>query len=172
MALTSRYILAIDPSGNFKEGRGTTGWCLFDIKTNKIIKFGAITAADYKDQFKYWDAHITLIDSLSGYKPEVVMEDYLLYSNRANEQINSRLETPQLIGIIKYECYKRGLFVSIQTAMQVKARWSDDILCKKGYLNKRGNCYCIGSYKTVDHVRDAVRHAVHFKTYTSKYKGD
>ena len=109
MALTSRYILAIDPSGNFKEGRGTTGWCLFDIKTNKIIKFGVITAADYKDQFKYWDAHITLIDSLSGYKPEVVMEDYLLYSNRAEAQTNSRLETPQLLGIIKYEVWKRGL---------------------------------------------------------------
>ena len=23
-------ILALDPSGNFKEGKGTTGWCLLD----------------------------------------------------------------------------------------------------------------------------------------------
>ncbi len=169
MALRSRYILALDPSGNYKEGLGTTGWCLFDQETDKISKFGVIAATNYKDQYKYWDAHISLIDSLAGYRPEIVIEDYLLYSNRAQNQINSRLETPQLIGVLKYESYKRGLFVTIQTAMQVKTRWSDETLCKKDYLTKRGRYYYIGNCRTTDHIRDAVRHAIHFKTYTSRY---
>ena len=108
---TSRYVLAIDPSGNYQEGLGTTGWCLLDVVTNKVCKFGSIYAGDYSCQFQYWDAHVQLIDSVSGYHPDVVIEDYLLYSNRAEAQTNSRLETPQLIGIIKYETYKRGLFV-------------------------------------------------------------
>lgn len=132
--MISRYVLAIDPSGNYNEGKGTTGWCLFDLQNNKIAKFGTISAEDYPCQFQYWDAHVQLLDSLTGYKPDVVIEDYLLYSNRAEAQTNSRLETPQLIGIIKYETYKRGLFIYIQTAMEVKTRWSNVLLTKKDTL--------------------------------------
>ena len=131
-AKRSKYILAFDPSGNFKEGKGITGWCLLDTQTNKIAKFGYISAAMYPNQFAYWDAHITLIDSLAGYAPVVVIEDFLLYGNRATNQINSRFETPQLIGILKYECYKRGVMVYLQTAVSVKKRWNNKILVAKG----------------------------------------
>ena len=61
--MKSRYILAFDPSGNFKEGKGITGWCLLDTETKKVAKFGYISAAMYPHQQAYWDAHITLIDS-------------------------------------------------------------------------------------------------------------
>lgn len=166
----ARYILALDPSGAFKEGNGTTGWCLLDQETNKIVKFGVIKASDYKYQFHYWDAHVALIDGLAGFHPDIVIEDYLLYGERAQNQINSRLETPQLIGIIKYECFKRGLYVYIQTAMQVKTRWSDDLLVKKGYLQKRSNRYYMNNVVLVSHIRDSVRHAVHYMTYNSKYR--
>ena len=166
----SRYVLALDPSGNYKEGKGITGWCLFDIETNKIIKFGALKASDYSCQFRYWDAHINLIESFAGYKPDVVVEDYLLYSNRAENQINSRLETPQLLGIIKYEDYKRGIFTYIQTAQAVKTRWSDEILANKKYIHKEGRYYKINHVIVVDHIRDAVRHAVHYATYNTKYR--
>ena len=81
--MNSRYVLALDPSGAYKEGKGTTGWCLFDNETKQIAKFGVIKAENYSCQFHYWDAHISLIDSLSGYNPDVVIEDYLLYNNRA-----------------------------------------------------------------------------------------
>lgn len=168
--MTSRYILALDPSGSFNEGLGTTGWCLLDQHTNKISKFGFIYAGNYTSQFQYWDAHIQLIDSLAGYHPDVVIEDYLLYGNRADSQINSRLETPQLIGILKYECYKRGLSFALQTAMQVKTRWSDELLVKKQYIQKKGNRFYMNDTGLSDHVRDSIRHAVHFKTYTSKYE--
>lgn len=167
----SRYVLALDPSGSYKEGKGHTGWCLLDQKTNKIMKFGVIEAKNYKCQFHYWDAHITLIDSLAGYKPDIVMEDYLLYGERATNQINSRLETPQLIGIIKYEAFKRGIFVYIQTAMQVKTRWPDDLLVHKGYIQKKGRTYYMNNVPLVSHIKDAVRHAAHYMTYNSKYDG-
>ena len=168
----SKYVLAIDPSGSFVEGQGTTGWCLVDLSTRKIMKFGVIQASNFSCQFQYWDAHINLIDSLTGYHPDIVVEDYLLYGERAKNQINSRLETPQLLGIIKYEAYKRGLFIYTQTAMQVKTRWTDEILAKKQLFKQQGASYYIGETRLSDHIRDSIRHAVHFMTYNSKYKGD
>lgn len=168
----SRYVLAFDPSGNYNEGKGTTGWCLMDLNTKKICKFGYISASSCADQYEYWDKHIDLIDGLTGFKPDIVLEDYLLYGNSAMPQINSRLETPQLLGVIKYEAYKRGLPVAVQTAMQVKTRWSDAVLVKKGYINPHGRGYMRADVPVSDHVRDAMRHAVHYATYGTKYKGD
>ena len=93
-----------------------------------------------------------------------------MYGDRAEAQINSRLETPQLLGIIKYEVWKRGLFIYIQTAMQVKTRWSDEILQHKGYIRKNKNKYMIGDTVLSTHIKDSIRHAVHYATYNSKYK--
>lgn len=168
--MNSRYVLALDPSGSYKEGLGTTGWCLYDMKTKKVMKFGSIYAGKFECQFHYWDAHIKLIDSLAGYHPDVVIEDYLLYGDRADAQINSRLETPQLIGILKYEVWKRGLFIYIQTAMQVKTRWSDDILEHKNIIHKEGKSYYMNGTLLSSHIKDSVRHALHFATFNSKYK--
>lgn len=170
--MSSRYVLAMDPSGNYQEGNGTTGWVLFDNESKKICKFGVIKASNYSNQFRYWDAHVELIDGLAGFNPDIVMEDYLLYANRSRNQINSRLETPQLLGILKYEAYKRGIYITTQTAMQVKTRWSDALLCKKGYLVDTNVGYCIGETRVVDHIRDALRHALHYSTYTSSYGKD
>jgi len=166
----SRYVLALDPSGAYQEGLGTTGWCLIDQETQKVMKFGYIYAGNYPCQFQYWDAHIALIDSLAGYHPDVVIEDYLLYGDRAHAQINSRLETPQLIGIIKYESYKRGLYIYIQTALQVKIRWNNDILVNKRIIKKKGRSYMIGDTLLSDHIIDSIRHGFHYMTYNSKYK--
>ena len=124
---------------------------------------------NFKNQFEYWDKHLRLIDSLAGYHPNVVIEDYLLYGDRAEAQINSRLETPQLIGVIKYECWKRGLMIDTQTAMQVKTRWTDDILENKQLISRSGRYSYIGPTRISDHIKDSVRHAIHFATYTSKY---
>ena len=166
-----RYVLALDPSGAYKEGLGTTGWCLLlDQQTKKIVKFGTIYAGNYSCQFKYWNAHIDLIDSFAGYHPTVVIEDYLLYGTKADAQINSRLETPQLIGIIKYETYKRGLFVYIQTALQVKVRWNDDVLVHKNIIQKKDNSYYLNELLLSSHVKDSIRHAYHYMTYNSKYR--
>ena len=35
------------------------------------------------------------------------MEDYMLYPNKAKSQVNSRMETPKLIGVIQLNCYSK-----------------------------------------------------------------
>ena len=146
---------------------------MFDIETMKIVRVGTLKAEDYSCQFRYWDAHVNLIDSMAGFKPDVVVEDYLLYGNRAQNQINSRLETPQLLGIIKYEDYKRSIFTYIQTAQAVKTRWSDYVLMRKGYIEKVGASYKLKGYDQVlpTHIKDAIRHALHYATYNTNYRG-
>ena len=72
--------------------------------------------------------------------------------------------------MIKYEAYKRGLKVAVQTALQVKTRWSDEILIRKGYIQKKGNRFYIGTTGIPDHIKDSIRHALHFTTYTSEYR--
>ena len=168
----SKTILAIDPSGNFSEGKGMTGWCLYDTQTNKIIKFGVLKAAHYQTAEAYWDAHVELIDGLQGYYYDLVIEDYMLYANRANSQINSRFETPKLIGIMQMEAYRRSIPIYFQTAAAVKARWRDDILVRKGLIRQEGESYYISNVCLVDHIRDAIRHAVHHATFRKKDKYD
>ena len=90
-------ILAIDPSGNFTEGKGTTGWSLLD-ENLKIITCGQKLAIEYTKKEEYWKDILALITEL---KPDIlVVEDFLLYASKSNSQINSRFETPKLIGII------------------------------------------------------------------------
>lgn len=163
--MRNQYILAMDPSGNYVEGKGITGWVLLDSVSGKIIKFGTISAENYKGSFEFWDAHINLLDGLAGFQPAIVIEDYRLYHNRAVNQINSLMETPRLIGVISYECYKRGYWTTFQTAVQVKTRWSDEILVRKGFLTTNGHVFYLNNVLIPDHVKDAVRHAVHYATF-------
>lgn len=164
----TRYILALDPSGNFKEGKGTTGWCLYDTETNKMAKFGALKANRFKSDVDYWKEHVLLIDGLVGYTFTLVIEDYLLYANRATSQINSRFETPKLIGILQYECALRGIEVVFQTASAVKMRWPNNILSRKLNLEERNNRWYLDDGHLTNHILDAMRHAIHFATFGKK----
>lgn len=164
----TRYILALDPSGNYNEGKGTTGWCLYDTHTNKIVKFGIIKAIKYNRQEDYWRAHLDLMDGLIGYGYTLVIEDYMLYSNRATSQINSRFETPKLIGVIQYECYLRGITLVFQTASAVKLRWSDSILVNKNLVKEGQGGYYILDTKLSEHCLDSIRHAIHYATFGNK----
>lgn len=164
----SRYILAIDPSGNYNEGKGTTGWCLYDTHSDKVIKFGIIKAVKYNRQEDYWRAHLDLIDGLAGFGYTLVLEDYMLYANRAAEQTNSRFETPRLIGIIQYECYVRGINLVFQTASAVKLRWANKILVHKNIIEERGSSYYLSDTRLSEHCIDSIRHAVHYATFGNK----
>ena len=73
--------------------------------------------------------------------------------------------------MLKNETYKRGLFVYIKTAMQVKTRWDNKLLAKKGYISMTGNRCYIGDVLISDHIQDSIRHAVHYKTYHNRFKG-
>lgn len=170
-------ILAIDPSGNFEEGKGTSGWCLYE-KTPKgwrIRNAWSISAKNYSSQAEYHDAHLTELNRIIKINPKdiiIIIEDYLLYKSKAQNQIHSRLETPQLIGVLKQALYKLNVPYTLQPASIVKKRWSNKILLHKGILQKNKNnykCETIEGYVTLNrHCIDAIRHAVHFSTFKNK----
>ena len=174
----SKLILSLDPSGNFSEGKGTTGWCLFNKTKMEIVDTGSISAKDYDSNLEYWNAHIELLKDTIAYAEtnkatlEIVMEDYLLYKDKAENQINSRLETPKLIGIIQFVLWKEySITVNFQLASQVKTRWTNDILLHKGYIGKSYSFYIAPNKKRLNrHVLDSIRHAVHYATFHKENK--
>lgn len=167
-----RYTMGIDPSGAFREGKGTTGWCILDNRTNKLLRVGTISAKNYTSDVEYWDAHLERIKwAHRHYKSLAIsIEDYILYKSSAMAQVNSQLETVQLIGIIKHFCYYNDLEVFIRPAVAVKKRWSDDILLFKGIITKIGERYAIpDSNQTIcEHERDSIRHAIHFNIFENR----
>lgn len=165
------HILAFDPSGNYNEGKGTTGYCIFDISKNAIIRVGYLTANDFSSMESYWNEHITLLlNVVKEYgNVLVVIEDYLLYAHKKDNQINSRFETPKLIGVLQYTCSINNIDYIMQTASSVKTRWTDDILVYKGYVTKSGNGLRLLNGQTINrHIKDAIRHAVHASTFKLK----
>lgn len=165
-----RYVIGVDPSGNFYEGKGTTGIAVYDIKTDKIVHVFHVSAKFSFTQVDYWN---NVVDSLSAllYKYNkkrcvLAVEDYLLYANTAKAQINSTFETPQLIGVIKY-VFKDVCPVLFRNANTAKTRWTDDILVRKKYLlvDKKLGYYIIDDggamTQVIEHSRDAVRHALY-----------
>lgn len=166
-----RVILALDPSGNFSEGKGTTGVCLLDARTGKIIDTTHISAEGFSSMEAYWQAHINLISTMKATYDDVllVIEDYLLYGHKKDCQVNSRMETPKLIGVIQHFCYRTQTPYIIQTAAEVKNRWSDEILKHKELIIPKGRGYTTPTGSSINrHEKDAIRHAIH--TYTFKLK--
>ena len=160
-------ILAIDPSGAYFEGKGTTGWAIFESEDRSLVDFGSVRAVDYPEIKYYYKAVSDLI------KPEmrVVIEEYLLYATKAKQQINSKMETSKLIGYLQMYCYDRGIKVKMQLAGEVVKRWSDHILEYKGIIYRQkglSSIYFALGRKTNEHERDAMRHAMHFITFKMK----
>lgn len=160
-------ILAIDPSGNFTEGKGTTGWALL-TEDRTIISCGQVLAENFSTKFDYWNAIISLTKHLEA--DMVVIEDFLLYESRAKSQINSRFETPKIIGLLEYNLWKDKKEYTLQRAVDVKNRWTDDILVRNGVVQKKGNKYFAGGVLISGHIRDAIRHGMHYITYKIKRK--
>ena len=163
------YILGIDPSGNFKEGKGTTGLALVDAHTNQLVTHTIVSASDYTRMELYWDANLNLITTLANQLTHtgIVMEDYVLYNTRAKAQVNSTLETPKLIGLLQWWFYKNKIPYHMQLASAIKSRWTDELLAKKKIIIKHGNTFRQpGTLININHhSRDALRHAVHYATF-------
>lgn len=165
-----RYVIGVDPSGNFYEGKGTTGIAVYDIKADKIIHVDYVSAKFATTQVEYWESVIDMLEGLlckyGERKSVLAVEDYLLYANTARAQINSTFETPQLIGVIKFY-FNNICPVLFRNANIAKTRWTDDILVRKKYLlvDKKLGYYILGDNgkmtQVIEHSRDAVRHAIH-----------
>lgn len=153
-------ILALDPSGSFKEGKGTTGFCKFINGT--IENVYDLKAKGFETRVDYWKEHIEIIQHE---KPEVVVcEDFVLYGHKAKQQTGSQMETSQLIGYIEMKCVELGIPFVKQRAT-IKIRFSDDILVLKGYIQKGQNRYLWNGQSVNLHIRDSIRHAVYFWKY-------
>lgn len=169
----SNVVMALDPSGNFTEGKGTTGWCVSN--NGYIFAAGQIYAAEYNNQMEYWDAVMTKIAYYYEQFEDdfqIVCEDYRLYASASEAQINSNLETPQLIGAIKYMCHISDIKITMQMAAEVKQRWSDEVLYNKKLINKIGRDIVMGNLKLSNHSLDAVRHCMHFNIFKLKIRDD
>jgi hypothetical protein len=160
-------ILALDPSGNFHEGKGITGWALFN--DGQLEDFGDIRSESCATQMIYWNQIINKIRSVyqKDMDMQLVCESYKLQASKAMAQSWSTLETPQLIGVIRYYCGDFGIPIHFQDP-SCKIRFSDEILVKQGILEKRNKLYYCQDKKTNDHMRDAIRHGL----YYTKYKGE
>jgi hypothetical protein len=79
----------------------------------------------------------------------VVCERYVIYPNRAESHVGDQLETPQIIGIVKWLAWRICCVdVVEQSASQAKQRWPDSRL-EKYYPMAR-------IYSP--HIQDALRH--------------
>ena len=166
------YILALDPSGNFEEGKGTTGICVFNCKENHIAQLADICAGAFDSKEAYWQAHISYIQYVKKNLSNIVViiEDFTLDPRRAMQQSHSKMETPKLIGILQLYCKQNNIPYKMQRAVDVKNRWADRILEYKKYIVKKNRMYYLPVSKRPisRHCKDAIRHAVHYATFYNK----
>jgi hypothetical protein len=156
-----RRILAIDPSGNWLEGRGTTGAVLVQLNDDmsyEILEVNEIRANDFSNRLDYWSAHIKLLKP--RYADHVVMEDFRLYNHpgmSAATQSHSLMETPRLLGLLEHTCHIMKIPYTMQMASQQKP-WSDSILVNLGLLERIGKRYYLKDKPVNDHQRSAFKH--------------
>ena len=110
-----------------------------------------------------------LLELQDKYKDVCVsIEDFILYQATASTQVNSSMETCQLLGIVKHWCWSNGMIYYIRPASHVKHRWSDDVMIRKHIISAKRSKSVLHMYASCrpnkilcDHERDAIRHAVH-----------
>ena len=165
--MSYKYIFAFDPSGNWHEGKGTTGWALMDWN-ERLLERGYIRADEYGCPEAYWQAHVDLIHKYNKlYKDNliIVIEDYVLYRDQAMAQTNSKMETCRLIGLLQWKCWRLKQPYTMQLAASVKQRWADELLYREGILRKDGTAIThvqSGLNMNLIQSRDAFRHALHY----------
>lgn len=157
-------VLSFDPSGNYNEGKGTTGYAL-SLDYNLPHKLGDIAAKDFTSRQAYWAAHRDLIES--NLPDVVVIESYRLFGHKSKEQTGSSLETPQLIGYMEMVCYDWNIPVILQDP-STKSRHADDVLTAVNVLVKKGVRYYYKGELTNLHQRDALRHNLYYCKYNKK----
>jgi hypothetical protein len=163
--------LAIDPSGNFTEGKGHTGIAGIEGNDWNTVFTKSVNASDYETRFDYWTAVKKVIQDyvLEGTPIQIVIENYVV---RANGFTTGKMpETAMLIGVLVYFCDMYKIPMYFQSPSQAKTRFRDDLI--PSYLPQMkvtgGNRYYLGTKLTNDHERDALKHLLYFKRY-KEYK--
>lgn len=160
-SLTKRYVF-VDPSGSFEEGKGKTGIAVLDGSDWKTLKVESVVAHKYKSRYEYWN---DLIFKIGDYKPDiVVIESYIIRS--FGFLIGKMPETIQFIGALTHFLDGADIKWITQRPTEAKARYKDeDLLTKIPGLEKRGNLYYLNGNRINDHIRDALKHLLYYKTF-------
>jgi hypothetical protein len=152
-------ILAIDPSGNFVEGKGKTGIAIYE---DGKFTFGTLKAEDYETRVDYW-YDVAMLVAIE--KPNVlIVEDYRLYNTAATGaavQSFSQMETPRLLGVIEQTAQMNKVPLVFQMANVTKP-YSDDKLQKLGIITKEKNRWWFRGEAVNDHQRSALRHLLRY----------
>lgn len=166
-------ILAFDPSGSFKYGSGTSGWCFVNSSNNQIIDLGNIKAKKYKTRKEYFEEHINILKKWSI--DVLVVENFILYKSSANSMLNQELETSELIGYICGVAEEMNIKIVRQNAQVIKTILKknnvlQDIINKinkqiefKTKKTDRVQWYFRGT-RISNHIVDALRHAYFYIT--------
>ncbi len=173
-------VLAIDPSGYYKNKKATIGvafceWkeigehiiiCKESLINLELSHFSIESEKDLETFYSYLETTLKTkgID-------HVVIEDYILYGDKVGAQVWQQQPTSKTIGVIQHICNKYGVRNTLQIAAFVK-RWSNKVLAWPtwGFLDKYKNTYKFNEYKTSDykHAMDAFRHNFHFTLRENK----
>lgn len=155
-------VLVIDPSGNYEEGKGTTGYAVFRVTGDEFVltEKGSLCAKDYESRYLYWSSMARKFVGVIN--PDfVVIEDYRLYNTRAmgaQTQSFSLMETPRFIGYLEMRFIEeRCIHPIFQMAKDTKP-YEDDIMIKLGIFEKKGKLIYYNGVKTNDHERMAIKH--------------
>lgn len=160
----TKNIIAIDPSGNFSNGKGGTGIASYiDGKVESIT----VWAKNYNSKEDYYKA---IIDLALNNPTLVVIEDFKLQSGaRANAQSNQSMETSELIGRIESELDRHEIKHRRQQNV-VKHRWKNDELFKEEMIEAVGEM----PKGMSRHERDAWSHflTAYFFTWDKEFNND
>ena len=173
--MNAKYIIGIDPSGAFNEGKGTTGLAVLNSHNDDIAYTGWIAAVNFPTLEAYFDAHIEWLDDCVRRYQDIVVsiEDYILYADHAAAHTNTHLETSQLLGLIKWWCYKNKVPYTIRPAAAVKNRFNNNILLREGYIFEAAGGKLYTKVRTnkylSNHELDAIRHAAYCYKFDLKH---
>lgn len=168
-------ILAIDPSGNFKNGKGQTGYfgVTQNVEKQNFFIAGAVRAKDYDTKEDYYNDIILIIKS--NPIKTLIVEDFILYESSAHSMINQNLETSELIGIIEQTAKSLGIEVVRQRANLIKFSLKNEKVVKsiintqakeEFLITKRSTdgkvLWSIKDTRINNHIVDAIRHYAYY----------
>lgn len=176
--LKKQIVVAVDPSGNFEEGKGTTGLAVF--VDGVLVETDVVKAVDFESAEAYWIGNENriikcILNHVSGWllmdayanDVTIVCESYKLQRNKAVQQSGSWLETPQLIGFLRARFYGHKTSLIFQDPT-IKTRFNDSVLENMGVVEKKGRSYFRNGDPITMHERDAIRHGMYFIRYGKK----
>lgn len=170
-------IIAIDPSGSYKEGDGTTGVVFLDVidESVKIINIFEVYNKSFKteqEMYLYYNTFLKEYDKIENY---IVMENYLNNPKFSKVFAHGENSTSKVIGIIESQFNYATVYKQPNSIIKTGYYYPNNglfgfpNLIKYNYLKLDGNKMYfnydkenIRNLKSKSHCCDALRHGLYF----------